>query len=144
MDLEFSLAWYNNLLRAVDEGKTDKEAFQYCAKYHYDRNEMDRVLEDYIGDLDGFINFLKETWGWIVNLSEDGTKVIVNENKNSCVCPVVKMLKQTSNDVPRSICNCSEQFAEYMFSQVVGKVVHAKVIRSIIRDGKSCIYEIDL
>lgn len=144
LDLEFSLAWQSNLLKAIDEGKTGKEAFTYCAKYHYDKIDMDNIIKNYIGDLCGFVNFLKENWGWKVVFSEDGTKIIVDENKDFCVCPVVHALKQTSNDIPLSICNCSEQFAKNMFSKVIGKEVHTKVIRSIIRDGKSCIYEIDL
>lgn len=144
MDLEFCLAWQNNLLKAIDEGKTGKEVFTYCAKYHYDKNDMDRIVENYVGDLYGFAGFLQENWGWIVKFSEDGNKIIVDENKDFCVCPVANTLKQTGNDLPQSICNCSEQFAQYMFSKVVGKEVNTKVIRSIIRDGKSCIYEISL
>ncbi len=144
MDLEFSLAWQNNLLKAIDEGKTGKEVFAYCAKYHYDKNDMDSIVENYVGDLNGFVCFLQENWGWAVKFSEDGNKIIVDENKDFCVCPVANTLKQTGNDLPQSLCNCSEQFAQYMFSKVVGKEVNTKVIRSIIRDGKSCIYEISL
>ena len=144
MDLEFSLAWQNNLLKAIDEGKTGKEVFTYCAKYHYDKNDMDSIVENYVGDLYGFAGFLQENWGWIVKFSEDGNKIIVDENKDFCVCPVANTIKQTGNDLPQSICNCSERFAQYMFSKVVGKEVKTKVIRSIIRDGKSCIYEISL
>ena len=144
LDLEFSLAWQNNLLKAIDEGKTGKGVFTYCAKYHYDKNDMDNIVKNYIGDLHGFINFLNKNWGWIIKFSEDGKKIFVDENKDFCVCPVASTLKQTGNDIPKSLCNCSEQFARSMFSKVVGKEVHTKVIRPIIRDGKSCIYEIDL
>ena len=143
-DFEFSLAWQNNLLKAIDEGKTGKEVFTYCAKYHYDKNDMDSILENYVGNLYGFISFLQENWGWIIKFSNNGKKIIIYENKESCVCPVVNSLKQTGNDIPKSICNCSEQFAKKMFSKVIGKEVHTKVTRSIIRDGKSCIYEIDI
>lgn len=143
-DLAFSLAWQNNLLKAIDEGKTGKEVFTYCAKYHYDKNDMDRIIENYVGDLNGFVRFLQESWGWIITFSEDGKKIIVDENKDFCVCPVANAFKQTGNDIPTNLCNCSEQFARMMFSKVVGNEVHTKVIRSMIRDGKSCIYEIDL
>lgn len=144
LNLEFSLAWQSNLLKAIDEGKTGKETFTYCAKYHYDKNDMDSIIENYVGDLYGFASFLQEDWGWIINFSEDGKRIIIDENKDFCVCPVANALKQSGNDIPKSLCNCSEQFARNMFSKVVGKEVHTKVIRSIVRDGKSCIYEIDL
>ena len=143
-DWKFSLAWQSNLLKAIDEGKTGKAVFTYCAKYHYDKNNMDCIIEKYAGDLYGFVNFLQENWGWIVKFSEDGKRMIVDENKDFCVCPVANALKETENVIPPSLCNCSEQFAKNMFSKVVGKEVGIRVVRSIIRDGKSCIYEIDL
>ena len=98
---------------------------------------MDSIIDNYVGDLYGFVSFLQENWGWTINFSEDGKKIIIDENKDFCVCPVVNTLKQTGNNTPKSLCNCSEQFARNMFSKVVGKEVYAKVIRSIIRDGKS-------
>ncbi len=70
LDLEFSLAWQSNLLKAIDEGKTGKEVFTYCAKYHYDKNDMNNIVENYIGDLQGFANFLSKNWGWIIKFSE--------------------------------------------------------------------------
>ncbi len=42
------------------------------------------------------------------------------------------------------LCNCSEGFAERMFSYILNRPVRATVIASILRGDKSCKYEIFL
>jgi len=42
------------------------------------------------------------------------------------------------------LCDCSEGFAEKLFSAVVGKPVKAEVVASIQRGAKSCRYRISL
>lgn len=134
---DFTFGWVRNLLSGMEE----PIFFEKCAEYHYNCNQMDEVIQKYIGDLAGFLAFLEKEWGWKTRITEDGTKIIIDENKDFCVCPVVNALKE---NIPYSICYCSECFAKKMISKVIGREVEAKVIRSVIRDGKSCMYEIML
>lgn len=58
-----------------------------------------------------------------------------------CVCPITQKVQGKASGI---LCNCSEKFAELMFSKVCQKKIAAKVKRSVLRDGKSCIYEISI
>ena len=136
--MDFCAEWLNNLLSSLDEN-CDSCLFENCAKLHYQVNGMDKVLEKYTGDLPLFISFLEKEWGWKIEYSEDGHQLLVDENKDYCVCPVTKNIQ---GKVSGNLCNCSEKFAEQMFSKVCQKKITAKVKRSVLRDGKSCIYEI--
>lgn len=138
--MDFCAEWLNNLLCSMDKN-CDSCLFESCAKLHYQVNEMDKVLEKYVGDLPAFILFLEKEWGWKISLSEDGSQLLVDENKDFCVCPITQKVEGKVSGV---LCNCSEKFAEKMFSKVCQTNVVAKVRRSVLRDGKSCIYEIRL
>ena len=81
------------------------------------------------GDLDGFLAFLSREWGWVI--TQCGEIILVDENKNYCVCPLCQAQK-----MPPLLCNCSEGFAERMFSYVLNRPVRATVIASILRGDK--------
>lgn len=142
--LQFTLSWQSHLLQSLSAGTCHPTPFSACAKFHYDQLQLDSIVKDYLGNLDGFLQFLSSSWGWIIRYAEDGQTLLVDENKDECVCPVAKSMQQAGCDAAPTLCCCSEQFAKLMFSRVVGREVQAKVVRSVIRDGKSCIYEIKL
>lgn len=141
-EYDFTVGWTRALLDGINDNSNNTYAsFEKCACFHYSANNMEDIIKKYVGNPDGFLNFLSEAWGWKINKSDDTGKIIIDEGKNFCVCPVVHRME---NNVPPVICNCSEHFAQKMFSAVVGNQVNVKVIRSFVRDGKSCIYEITL
>ena len=138
--MDFCAEWLNNLLCSIDKN-CDSCLFESCAKLHYQVNGMDNILVKYVGNLPAFISFLEKEWGWKITYSEDGSQLLVDENKDFCVCPITQNVQGKVSSV---LCNCSEKFAELMFSKVCQKKIAAKVKRSILRDGKSCIYEISI
>lgn len=106
---------------------------------HYNQLKMDEMLSGYIGNLDKFIVFLEEQWGWKINYNKTTKTLVADENKDYCLCPVL----QHSKDINSSaICYCSEGFAEKMFSVVSGVPTVARVISSVRRGDKSCKYKI--
>ncbi|HEY8348288.1 MAG TPA: hypothetical protein PK767_04145 [Clostridiales bacterium] len=109
-----------------------------AAVRHYTANEMDKVLEPYVGKPEEFISFIEETWGWKITFDRDAGIIIADENKPFCVCPLDDRVK-----CPK-LCNCSEGFAEMMFSKVFGRPVRATVKASVLRGDKSCVYEVKL
>lgn len=141
-EYDFTVGWTKSLLEGMNENFDNTyEAFEKCACFHYNANNMDDIIKTFKGNLNGFLDFLSQTWGWKINKSDDNKKIVIDENKNFCVCPVVHRM---GNNVPPAICNCSEHFAKKMFSEVTDSPVNVKVARSFVRDGKSCVYEINL
>ena len=109
-----------------------------CHAAHYDVLGMDSVLEPFAGRIDDFIDFLQSQWNWIVRYDREANVIFADENKADCVCP----LFQTGIVPTGKLCACSEGFVERMFTFVLRRPVRAEVVRSVIRDGKSCIYRI--
>lgn len=136
--MDFCAEWINRLLGSMDDN-CDSYLFDACAKLHYQMNGMDDILKDYIGNLPAFLLFLEKEWGWKITYSEEGNRLLIDENKDQCVCPIAR---KSQEKVSGNLCHCSERFAEQMFSKVCQKRIIAKVRRSVLRDGKSCIYEI--
>lgn len=102
---------------------------------------MENLIQDYIGNMPDFLTFLQREWGWRITVSEDENTILIDENKDFCVCPVAQTM---GGQIPKNLCRCSEAFARKMFTAVARKEVTATVVRSVIRDGKSCMYEIHL
>jgi len=107
---------------------------------HYNNLKMDEMLEPYVGDLERFILFIVEKWGWKVEYNKATKTLIANENKNICVCPVSAYKKGINLS---AMCYCSEGFAEKMFSIVSGVSARAIVISSIRKGDESCKYKIE-
>jgi len=134
--------WVSMLISNLNSG-LDKEAvrkvLRKSAIVHYNNLKMDDVLSGYIDHLDKFIGFLQEKWNWEIDYNESTKTLIANENKNYCVCPIIKHKKEQDTS---AICYCSEGFTEKMFSTVAGIAATATVISSVRRGDERCKYKI--
>ncbi len=141
-DMGLVCTWLDVLMSAYQENPaiSMEDAIKKCSKTHYDALGMDDMLEPFLGKPEAFFDFLHEKWNWIVTVDKDGQRIIADENKSQCICPLIRAgAVHTPN-----LCNCSEGFAERMFSKVFERPVKARVIESVLRGGKHCVYEIIL
>ena len=116
------------------------EIIKACSFEHFNSLGMLLILQKYIGKIDEFIDFIQKEWNWIVTYDRKTNIIIADENKNYCICPLVKGNIVNSKE----LCFCSEGFVERMFSVVIQKKIKAKVVQSFLRDKKSCIYKIEI
>ena len=130
----------NGMDATVDQG-TRAALLKGCAVAHYKVLKMDVVLAEYQGRVEEFCQFLSTNWNWKVSYDKTTQVIIADENKNECVCPLVK--RQIVKD-SGTLCSCSEGFAEKMFTTVIGKPVNATVVQSILRGAPSCVYRIQI
>lgn len=140
-NFDFCAELANHLIRECKNDCERKCLLKSCADFHYEVNQMDHMLDPYVGDLEGFISFLEDTLGWVITRSEDGKTILADENKPFCVCPIAA---NTQEAISPLFCDCSTFYAQKMFARVCGQEVKASLKRSVLRDGKSCIYEITL
>ncbi len=139
-DVGLACAWTNGLLAAFAENPAMKmdDAIKMCSQVHYDALNMDDVLKPFIGRPEAFCGYLNEKWHWIVTMDPDGKRIIADENKAECVCPLIR----AGAAATPNLCKCSEGFAERMFEKVFEKKVRARVVESVLRGGSHCVYEI--
>jgi hypothetical protein len=135
--MSFEQEFLQTCMQNMQDGLPAEQALKACSWVHFHANRMEEVLAPLKGDLDGFLAFLSREWGWVI--TQCGEKILVDENKNYCVCPLRQAQK-----MPPLLCNCSEGFAERMFSYILNRPVRATVTASILRGDKSCKYEIVL
>ncbi len=135
--------WIAALLPQLAEGDREyaKRLLKSCSRSHYDDLKMQATVDRYRGKPDEFLAFLRKEWGWIIDYDRKRGVIQINENKSSCVCPLVQKNPGAELGI---LCYCSEGFAEKMFSEVFGSAVRAEVTESILRGNKSCRYRIDL
>jgi predicted hydrocarbon binding protein len=134
--------WTANLLMNLGS-ELEPEKFRNLIKknavIHFNELKMNDILGDYIGNPDKFIDFISEKWGWKIEFDKKNGILIADENKSYCVCPMVNQAESIGSYV---MCNCSEGFAEKMFSVVFERPVKAKVVSSVLRGDASCKYKI--
>ncbi len=136
--------WLSNLLSNLDQNLDEevlRKIIKKSSEIHYDNLKMDSLLSDYIGNLEGFNNYIEKTWGWKIHYNKREKVLIADENKDYCVCPVLEHNNKINTS---AICYCSEGFAEKMFSVVTGVTVSAKVISSVRKGDKTCKYRIEI
>lgn len=134
--------WLLNLISNLGkdlDAETLRTVIKKSSITHYDQLNMDEMLSGYIGDLDKFLGFIENQWGWKIDYDKTTKTLIADENKDYCVCPVLQHHKDINSS---AMCYCSEGFAEKMFSVVSGSSTTATVISSVRRGDKSCKYKI--
>ncbi len=134
--------WTANLLLNLGselEPEKLRDLIKKNAIIHFNELKMNEMLKEYVGNPSKFIDFISEKWGWKIEYDKASGIVIANENKSYCVCPMVNQAEGMGSSV---MCNCSEGFAEKMFSTVFNSPVKATVISSVLRGDKNCIYKI--
>ncbi len=127
-----------NLSTELEPGKF-RNLIKKNAVIHFNELKMNDMLKEYIGNPDKFIDFISEKWGWKIEFDKKTGVLVADENKDYCVCPLVNQAESIGSSV---MCNCSEGFAEKMFSSVFGYPVKAEVITSVLRGDASCKYKI--
>ena len=141
---DFAAQWLDSLLAAIDQNvPSDQKGrlFDNCALAHFRAVNMEEIVARYSGDLPAFLQFLSETWHWVITYDPIAQRITADENKATCVCPLVQagLVKNAPG-----LCTCSERFAERMFGAVLHQPVSAKVERSIQRGDASCVYAIQI
>ena len=143
-DTTLAFEWISSLLAVLDDDlpqETRAALIRRCAVAHYRNANVDKIVSQYKGDIEAFLQFLSREWKWKITYDQDAQIVTADEDKNVCVCPLVQ---KSTGKVSATLCHCSEGFAERMFSAVVEKPVKAEVTRSILRGDKSCVYTIQI
>ncbi len=142
-DEAFALQWISELLDSLTKNNIPESQLRNIVKStslaHHDLLNVPEMVKPYIGKPDEFVEFLQNSWGWVVNDDRSKRMLIVDENKPVCVCP---LLKNVSDKLFPALCYCSEGFAEKMFSYVYEHPVEVTVEASVQRGNPSCIYHI--
>lgn len=140
-----ALEWIAEILKNADENLDDSQIskiIKSASTAHYHDLNMDKLLANYVGNLEKFIHFLETAWGWKISFKGGNRNIIIaDEAKSICVCP---LLQNAGDKKYPAMCHCSEGFAELMFSTVTKKSVKANIASSIQRGDKTCIYCIEI
>ncbi len=139
----FSMDWFGELLNSIEHNcsqETCEQLFNQCGVCHY--KLMEPMLEQYVGDLKCFLELMSKEHGQIITYDENTGKILVDENKDYCVCPVT--LSMSGKKVSPVLCHCSASMTAKMIEKIIGKEVHSKVAKSVLRGDQSCVYEITL
>ena len=143
-NLNFCESYLSHMLDVMDilPEQDRKDILERCSECHYTANNMDELLSEYVGNIEGFIDFLTRQWGWKITYDHIKSIIIADENKPVCVCPIVTAAK--GKKISSNLCFCSEGFAARMFTKVTGHEVKTKIVSSILRGDAHCAYEIRL
>lgn len=140
---DFSMEWLCELLNSIEKHCSKEQSaliFDQCGACHYKR--MEQRLEKYIGDLQGFIAYMAKEHGQIITYDETNNIIRVDENKDYCVCPLAKCMKDKK--ISPILCHCSASMTNKMLAKIIGKPVKSRVVSSVLRGDRSCVYEIEL
>lgn len=144
---DFSIGWTMKLINSLEDkcdAHTCRKLMNSCGEFHYDCKNMDEQLKKFENDLEGFIGFVNREWNWIVDYDPVRQVVTVNENEPDCVCPVVLRARAAGQRINTQICHCSEGYVKKLFSKVLGRPVQSRVVQSVLKGDRSCVYQVTL
>ena len=145
-NLEFTRIWANQLLDNMSETGAGKrfvngeKAIEACSAYCFREKNMAEMFKD-VTTLEELIEIFRTKWNWVVDYDKEHGVLICNENKDYCLCPIEHCSK---GDVSKNLCLCTRGMIKSIFRFALQKEVNVELLRSVIRDGKSCIYKIIL
>ena len=79
----FAAEWLDGLLAGIDQNvpaAQKSSLFEACALAHYRAVNMAVIVSRYRGDLPGFLQFLSESWHWVIESDPVTGRIIADEN----------------------------------------------------------------
>nr|WP_319489330.1 hypothetical protein [uncultured Caproiciproducens sp.] len=140
---DFCIEWMNELLNSLGDNCSSEECAKLikpCSACCLKR--MEPIVEKYVGDLQGFIEYMGEECGQVITYDKEQQLIVVNENKSECVCAIAKCMQE--RNVSPTLCYCSANMTGAMISKIASKRAEARVVSSILRGDKTCVYEIKI
>ena len=103
-------------------------------------NKAAENYKKYIGDIDGFLKNLEESWAEKASYDKEKKEIkIVGKKTENCFCPFVDKSKMTDE-----FCNCSLGWQKETIKNIIGKEVTAHIDSSILKGGTSCNFTINV
>lgn len=101
----------------------------------------DLTWKKYQGNLKGFLESIQTKDGWVESVTFDETRgvITITDKQHKCTCPLVKQ-----GTTPASQCDCTLGWQKETYSQILGKPVHAAILKSILRGDDRCVYQITI
>jgi predicted ArsR family transcriptional regulator len=100
---------------------------RHCAK------ENSEYYVKFKGDINGYLENLKEWVEKIEHNEEKGTVKIAGKKNNSCYCPFVDISK-----MPKEFCNCTRGWNKEIYETIIGGQVDVKIDSTVLWGGESC------
>lgn len=140
----FITEWVENLMLTMDKTLDENTRVQimeqggrYCARKSYIP-----IAQKYKGDIPGLLELMKKQWADSLDYNEKtGTINITNKKATACLCPLVKGRSTLKSG---TYCYCSQGWVKEVFEIVSGKNVAVKIMKSILRGGDCCQFQITL
>jgi len=121
-----------NLQARVGDGPLDdvlQQQGRYCA------STVD-IVQKHKGDIDGFMATISREWKQEITYDRaNGVITAAGPEVKECFCPFID-----GRYTPKSACNCSLGWTQYVYETVLGQKVQVELKESVLRDGKRCVF----
>lgn len=97
-------------------------------------------LKQYIGDIDGFLEFIKSNW--VEDAGYDKVKneiTVTGKPTKKCFCPFVD-----GSRMSRDFCNCSTGWAKEIFGTILDREVETEMTETVLRGADRCSHKIKI
>lgn len=101
--------------------------------------EYKSLLEQYKGNLPGFLDYIQKQWVEKAEYDEKTGKIRVVDKSKTCSCPFVQQ-----SLTPQSFCDCTLGWQKEAYSAVAERPVEVELEESILRGGKRCVFRIQV
>lgn len=136
----FSRTRYSKLMEILESKLTADEFNEIIKELGRFCSTRANFIQNYTGDLNGYLKELKRRWNEDSTIDIDqGIITITSQERKACVCPLIE-----TENVSDLVCNCSLGWQQQSFETVLEKKVEVKIVDSIIRGGKRCVFEIKI
>ncbi|MCE5342922.1 MAG: hypothetical protein LLF96_04940 [Eubacteriales bacterium] len=95
--------------------------------------------QQYVGNPEGFFQFMHEHSGETIRYDREAGTITVITAERDCDCRLVN-----SRHIAPIYCNCSLGWQKQTYETILGRKVDVKIVESVIRGSKRCVFHITL
>jgi predicted hydrocarbon binding protein len=95
--------------------------------------------QKYIGNPEGFFQFMKEHSGETIYFNEERNKITVETAQRACDCPIMK-----DKCIDGIYCECSIGWQKQTYEIILNKKVSVTIKEAVFRGSTRCVFEISI
>jgi len=161
--LDEKVQWIKDVLIRLDNLANDYQKYDIlsCCAHEFSQKRIDKLKTIYenTGDVDEVLKEMDKDFAWYEGQKREGNLIFVqkipynredyakatnlNEKKrNYCHCSLVR--NYLNKNISPTFCNCSAGWYRQYWEGILGKPVHIKLLKSLVKGDDVCEFEISI
>lgn len=161
--LDEKVQWIKDVLIRLDNLANDYQKYDIlsCCAHEFSQKRIDKLkaIYDKTGNIDEVLTEMNKDFAWYEGQKREGNTIFVQKipynqegyakarnsdekKRNYCHCSLVR--NYLNENISPTFCNCSAGWYRQYWEGILGKPVHIKLLKTLVKGDDVCEFEISL